>query len=564
MVEVAFSAPGDGPWELDATHFPRPVTRFMGAAFMEGFPRGFAEGTARYGLLLDHMEPAVVHGFLYQQPAPYLAPKGALGPPPKPVQWLVTRVHPQMRARIASSVRAFEERQWRKDLALWDGQDKPRAIQQHQAIQLIDVRALSDEGLISHLGQCHEHVTRMVELHHKYTATFVVVIGDFLADAVLWTGATAGEACNLLRGSSPISNGFAAEELAKAGAALAASDDAKAWLHSSGSAAARIEALSDDPDVGPAVRPYLEAVQFRSVGYDVGDPMAGEMPDLLLEALLAAADGATPESVDSTALDKVRSRVPAEHLAQFDERLAEARLVNRLRDERGVYSDGWATGLARRALLEAGRRLQDRGLLLDGGHAVDLQVDELTLLLRGEGGPSPSDAAGHHEWRTTKTIADAPPFLNALPSPPPPMSLLPRAARRSARAVDAVMSALFGSSTKANTDTVLRGLSVNTGTYEGTARLVDQAGDFGRIRQGDVLVTRNTSPYFNVVLPLLGAIVTDRGGQLSHAAIVAREYGIPGVVGTRDATSVIPDGARIRVDGTTGEVQVLSAPAPAL
>jgi pyruvate,water dikinase len=50
---------------------------------------------------------------------------------------------------------------------------------------------------------------------------------------------------------------------------------------------------------------------------------------------------------------------------------------------------------------------------------------------------------------------------------------------------------------------------------------------------------------------------------LSHAAIVAREYGIPGVVGTRDATSVIPDGARIRVDGTTGEVQVLGAPAPA-
>jgi pyruvate,water dikinase len=93
--------------------------------------------------------------------------------------------------------------------------------------------------------------------------------------------------------------------------------------------------------------------------------------------------------------------------------------------------------------------------------------------------------------------------------------------------------------------------------YEGTARLVDKADDFGRIRKGDVLVTRMTSPYFNVVLPLLGAIVTDRGGQLSHAAIVAREYGIPGIVGTRDATTTIADGARIRVDGTTGQVRVL-------
>jgi pyruvate,water dikinase len=123
-----------------------------------------------------------------------------------------------------------------------------------------------------------------------------------------------------------------------------------------------------------------------------------------------------------------------------------------------------------------------------------------------------------------------------------------------------MLMTLFGTSEEANTETVLRGLSVNDGTYEGTARLVTGSAEFGKIKQGDVLVTRNTSPYFNVVLPLLGAIVTDRGGQLSHAAIVAREYGIPGVVGTRDATTTIPDGARVRVDGATGEVHLLGAP----
>jgi pyruvate,water dikinase len=57
---------------------------------------------------------------------------------------------------------------------------------------------------------------------------------------------------------------------------------------------------------------------------------------------------------------------------------------------------------------------------------------------------------------------------------------------------------------------------------------------------------------------MLGAIVTDRGGQLSHAAIVAREYGIPALVGTGNATRTIPDGARVRVDGSTGTVEVLS------
>jgi pyruvate,water dikinase len=79
------------------------------------------------------------------------------------------------------------------------------------------------------------------------------------------------------------------------------------------------------------------------------------------------------------------------------------------------------------------------------------------------------------------------------------------------------------------------------------------------LQQGDVLVTRSTASSFNVVLPLLGAVVTDRGGQLCHAAIVAREYGIPGVVGTREATTLIPDGARVRVDGARGEIHVLGA-----
>lgn len=73
----------------------------------------------------------------------------------------------------------------------------------------------------------------------------------------------------------------------------------------------------------------------------------------------------------------------------------------------------------------------------------------------------------------------------------------------------------------------------------------------------DILVTPSTTESFNIVLPLLGAIVTDTGGLLSHAAIVSRELGIPGVVGTRGASKQIADGAALRVDGLTGEVFVL-------
>jgi pyruvate,water dikinase len=93
--------------------------------------------------------------------------------------------------------------------------------------------------------------------------------------------------------------------------------------------------------------------------------------------------------------------------------------------------------------------------------------------------------------------------------------------------------------------------------YEGPARRVAGPAEFNRIVDGDVLVTESTTEAFNILVPLLGGIVTDVGGLLSHAAIVARESGVPCVVGTREGTTLIPDGTIVRVDGDTGEVSVL-------
>ena len=70
-------------------------------------------------------------------------------------------------------------------------------------------------------------------------------------------------------------------------------------------------------------------------------------------------------------------------------------------------------------------------------------------------------------------------------------------------------------------------------------------------------MTPSTSPTFNVVLPLLGTLVTERGGAISHAAIVAREYGLPAVVGCSAVLEAIQSVVRLKVDGTTGEVRIL-------
>ena len=125
------------------------------------------------------------------------------------------------------------------------------------------------------------------------------------------------------------------------------------------------------------------------------------------------------------------------------------------------------------------------------------------------------------------------------------------------RAMGIVLEGMFAPSMEAHDEDMLRGLGASKGVYEGPARRVTGPQDFDRIVQGDVLITEATTEAFNILLPLLGAIVTDNGGLLSHSAIVAREYGIPGVVGTREATERITDGARVCVDGTAGEVMVL-------
>jgi pyruvate,water dikinase len=211
----------------------------------------------------------------------------------------------------------------------------------------------------------------------------------------------------------------------------------------------------------------------------------------------------------------------------------------------------------RRALLEAGRRLADAGKIDSPEQAVETTQEELLALLGGSGGPSSEELKSRADWRRTADPGQVPMNLGFQPSPPPPPEWLPAHAARLARGIDIFLAGLFQPSTKESTAAIVKGIPVSPGVYEGPARIVNESEDFDRVAQGDVLVARSTSPYFNVLLPLLGAIVTDRGGALSHAAIVAREYGIPGVVGTKTATTTIRNGQRLRVDGAAGEVHVL-------
>ncbi|MCS5693137.1 PEP-utilizing enzyme [Cyanobium sp. FGCU-6] len=529
--------PGPGFWELDPVHFPLPVSRYWSEVHPGGFQRGTADFARAYGMLIEAIAMAYPRGFAYKQVTPV--------------------ADADVPARLARAEEVFATRFWRDQLTEWTGSVKPAAIAAHRAIQAVDPDGLGDDDLAAHLRRCRDHHAAMLAQHMRYTAAAIVPTGDFLAHAQEWTGLPAAELLALMRGSSPVSAGASAE-LAALTEALRADPEAPELLHAEVDAAERLAALRQRPEpVGPALGAYLDLVGYRLLdGFDIVNPCAIELPDVLLRSLRVALEGTAVVDDLQERIGRVRDRVPDANRAAFDELLEEARLTYPIRDERGVFSDIWASGLMRRAVQAAGRRLAQRGRIQVAAHLLDAGLDEMTGLLLGRGGPGADELAERAAYRTAHTAREVPATLGT-PPPPPDLSVLPAGAARLMRATGLALAALFGSSEAPHEEHRLRGLAASPGIYEGPARLITRSTEFDRIQRGDVLVTASTTEAFNILLPLLGAIVTDSGGLLSHSAIVAREFGIPGVVGTRQATAVIADGQRLRVDGTAGTVTVI-------
>jgi rifampicin phosphotransferase len=560
VAEQTFVPPGPGSWFLDPTHWTRPVTRFHAEIFPDAFKRGFSESLRRYGSLLEYLEAGFVNGFPYYCARPVGASREAVGHPPKEVWDELTGSHPEIRRRLSTSATVFERKLWREDLERWDREVKPAAIRAHLALLKIDPDTLDTTGLLEYLDRCRENQVQGAYIHHFFNVPALLPVGDFLVCAQEWTGRSPAQLLGLLQGANPDPLG-ADKELERLVGALQHEVAARKVLTSAREPGEVVAALrSFSGEMGALASAYVDRVAYRPVnGEDVGEPSVQELPELIVGAIRAALErvDTSPSNDLEHRTSEVRDAVPAQHRVAFDELLGETRATYRLRDERGSYADLWAIGIMRRAILSAGRRLVASGRLINPAHLVEASHAELRSLVESRDGPSGEELAGRARYRLEARYAIAPPFLGGEPDPLP-AEWLPPAAARLERAMGAVLQAMFTAPQPRTEERMVRGLGVSRGVYEGTARVIRGTEEFGRIEQGDVLVTNSTTTAFNIVLPLLGAIVTDRGGLLSHAAIVAREYGLPAVVGCTDATSVLPDGARVIVDGTAGEAEVIA------
>jgi rifampicin phosphotransferase len=557
MSEKAYEAPCPGSWELDTTHFSRPLSLFSTLAIPDGSRRGFMEGTARYGLLISHLSNHMINSFCYTKLVMAFAPDDAPpGPPPEGYFEM-----PEMVARIKTGEQAIANKIWREDLRLWDEEIKPDSIRRNNVLQSVKPTEIDTASLISHIGDCHENLIEMWYRHHRFTIPSLMPVGLFLAHAGIWGGVSVNEALTLLKGSTPVSLGIAAGELEIIGNELRSSGFDTSQLEGLAAAEAISRLAEISETIADAIARYTEKVGYQlTSGYDITEKYLLEAPEILLANISSAVKNESSVGVvDESVSSSVRNKIPAEHRDAFDDMLAEALAMNRLRDERGVYNEARAYGVARRAIKEAGARLVVDGRLPDSELMVFASLEEITDLLNGATSPNAETLKQRQDWYLNNTTDNAPAFIGSPPEPPPPLEAFPENARLAQMAISAAIGNVFDPPEVEKPDGIeVQGHAVSAGIYEGIARVIKGPDDFHRIQQGDVLITKNTAATFNVVLPIIGALVTDRGGQLSHAAIVAREYGIPGIVSTRDATRVIPDGARVRVDGAAGTVEVLT------
>jgi len=561
VARQTFSPPRRGTWFLDPTHFSRPATRFHAELFVPEFVRGFRDGFSRYGSLLEELDWAFVNGFPYYSPRPVGAPAEAAGHPSRDVWDALSRTHPEIRRRLETSATVFERRLWRDDLARFDTETKPRAISEHLRLLAVDASTLDSDELFAYIDRCRQNQKKRCYEQYYYTVPALLPVGDFLVHAQEWTGRPAAELLGLMQGTSSDPLGAAAH-VERFVDAVRLDGEAGRILDGSDAPSQTLSRLASYPGAtGDAARAYIDWVGYRPVnGEDVGDPNAIEVPEILVEALRTAlarlpAARAALRLPEQTSV--VRGLVPPGYRDTFDELLGQARTMYRLRDERGTYLGLWGIGIMRRAILAAGKRLAARARIEEPEHLVEADYNEMTRLLTSGQGPSASELSERAQYRKAATYRHAPPLLGPPPQPPLPSEWLPPASARVERAIGAAVQAIFLAPEPRADATRVRGIGVSAGTHIGTARVVSGPEEFGRLRKGDVLVTNSTTAAFNIVLPLLGAIVTDRGGLLSHAAIVAREFGIPAVVGCSDATAVLKDGVLVRVDGA-GHVEVMA------
>lgn len=563
---LSFLPPGEGFWTFDPTHFPRPVTPHLANTYDLSYSGYCAR---RMGCLIKDIKFRFVHSFVFTQPEFY-EPSDAFE-----------------RAAEAYWTKRLYEDDYREFTDFF----RPECEALQEELRSVNPYSLSHQSLVSYVARCYDLAAEFWKRHHTYTFPAFMVVGDFANRMGTLLEIDTMDTLALLENASPESRGLLNREdplLAEMYSLLSKSERAlKLLTVDEVSAKWALDCLLHLPDrLGTVMREVVLKYGWRLAGgYDLIVPCLIESPYFFLNSILqgvkegpdAAAQG---EARARELADELKSKLPEDKHEEFEEILDVGRRFFRLRDERGLCTDLSGVGLCRRGILEGGRRLAEQGIIYEAEHLCVATKSEAVALLRGDLNLLSSDGTGssvstleiptprelERRYRYIKT-ADPSLIPRALGTPPPPpdFSALPAGIARTMGAfATAGLRGVWDERTddededgiRSSPDAV-KGVPASMGITEGPVCLVLEDDDLQKVKKGDIVVTYSCSASFNIVLALCAGVCTDYGGMLSHAAIVSREYGIPAVVGTQNATAKFKDGDIVRIDSSSATVRVV-------
>ncbi len=301
---------------------------------------------------------------------------------------------------------------------------------------------------------------------------------------------------------------------------------------------------------------YIERFGWRGdSAYELTKPSWKEDPGLALSAIsgyIEIGDQGGPDSQYDKAVKRREELLGAayeklstepEKLARFEKLYADAAPFTPISEDHNHWIDQMGDIIVRYPALEMGRRLAAKGLLGAEDDIFYLYTPEISAAIT-DGADMTGTAQERRAERERWARIVPPPAIGA---PPPP----------SGDPIEDVLIRFFGLPVEPSTDaSVIKGTAASPGTVSGTAKVLRDLNESGKLQPGDIMVCEMTLPPWTPLFSTAAAVVADSGGILSHCAIVAREYRIPCVVGTAIGTQTIKDGMQLTVDGTRGIVRI--------
>ncbi|MHB1652435.1 MAG: PEP-utilizing enzyme [Desulfitobacteriaceae bacterium] len=552
-----------GFWTRDNIHWPRPVHPLYVSYGLIPVEVGSARAYEEWSMPSLKYAYLVLHGYVFQR----IEPLGGDTPPIMerfPFLFHLWRINPKLRSRVLGFERFLKEKGFENHVPAWRDVWEPEAQKRLAPIRDFDRANASFEELANHIDLCYDFLCWSWNPHIKIVALGMYIRGRWVEVCERLLNLTEFEAYELVQINDPavLNTTNRLSTLAR----RAATDPTVSDILSLPSEKA-LQRLSHTW-FKEELDQFLETEGDRPADSFEFTPTWREMPEIvvgIIKGLMDSDDSMTEDS-DFQAyrlqrINELRSTLTGEDREEFDAWLELAEQAQPLSEIHDYIL--WTVPLShtRYDAIEAGRRFVQDRILDCPEDTLFLYREELLSALRENYNlASLKGLVAERKAEHTENFSLVPPQTIGKMPIETPWDVFPPIVAEGLKIFVKQFSLLEAqqeASMELSSEGELFGTPGSPGVAEGPVRIIHTAEEFHLVQEGEVLVCPFTTPTWTVLFPHVVALITDSGGALCHAAIVAREYRLPSVVGTINGTKMLHNGQRVRVDGAAGKLQVL-------